>query len=431
MIKRYQTEPISLLFDERHKYETWLAVERVVAEVEEELGIIPKGLSRDLRSIRIDSRRVNQIESVTNHDVIAFLEAVREKIGPRGRWLHFGMTSYDLVDTALSLIVREACRVIGQDLAALSRVLKRLARRYHNTPQIGRTHGVFAQPITFGRKVESWLREIERSRDRLRAAADEVSYGKLSGAVGAYTILDPTVEGRVMRRLRLKPEPVSTQVVPRDRLAHLLSVLVLYGCALERIATEIRNLSRSEIGELSEPFGRGQKGSSAMPHKQNPIICERICGLVKVLRGYLVPAFENINLWHERDISNSSAERIILGDTFHLVHYCTLKLTGVLDKLQVRPERMGMNLARTHGVYASQFLMNRLIEKGMSRKEAYDLTQELSFQAVAKDTDLAALARRDTRIRSRLTESDIVRIFDLQWFLRNLRGPRRNRKPAP
>ncbi len=425
MIKRYQTEPITLLFDERHKFETWLAVERVVAEAEEELGIIPHGLSRALRSIRIDPRRVSQIEEVTNHDVIAFLEAVREKIGSRGRWLHFGMTSYDLVDTALSIMVREACQVIGHGQIALSRVLKKLARRYRSTPQIGRTHGVFAQPITFGRKVESWLREIERSQTRLHEAVDEISYGKLSGAVGAFTILDPAVEHRVMRRLHLKPEPVSTQVIPRDRLAHLVSILVLYACALDRIATEIRNLSRSEIGEVNEPFGRGQKGSSAMPHKQNPIICERICGLAKVLRGYLVPAFENINLWHERDISNSSAERIILGDTFHLVHYCTLKLTHVLDSLQVHPDRMGMNLARTHGVYASQFLMNRLIEKGMSRKEAYDLTQELSFRAVQKEIDLAALARQDKRIRSRLNESDIVQIFDLQWFLRNLRRPRR------
>lgn len=427
MIKRYQTEPIARLFEEDNKFETWLIVERTVAEVEEQLGIIPKGLSRSLRSVRIDPRRIGQIERVTNHDVIAFLEAVREKIGARGRWLHFGLTSYDLVDTALSLIIGEACRVIIRDLAGLSRTLRKLARHFRTTPQIGRTHGVFAQPITFGRKVESWLREIERSESRLRAALKEVSYGKLSGAVGAYTILDPDVERRVMRRLRLIPEPVSTQVIPRDRLAHLVAVLVLYACALERISTEIRNLSRSEIGELAEPFGRGQKGSSAMPHKQNPVICERICGLVKVLRGFLVPAFENVNLWHERDISNSSAERIILGDTFHLVHYCTQQLNRVLGGLEVRPDRMAVNLARTRGVYASQFLMNRLIEKGMSRREAYDLTQELSFRAADKDIDLAALARRDARIRARLTESDILGIFDLQWFLRNLRGTRQSR----
>lgn len=286
---------------------------------------------------------------------------------------------------------------------------------------MGRTHGVFAQPITFGFKVASWYHEVNRARDRVRIAADDAAYGKLSGAVGAYTILDPSIEKQVMRKLRLKPEPVSTQVIPRDRLAAFLSTLILYACALERIATEIRNLARSEIGEVAEPFGLGQKGSSAMPHKQNPVICERICGLVKVLRGYLIPAYENINLWHERDISNSSAERIIIGDTFHLVHYITLKMIGVLDGIVVHADRMLDNIKLSQGVYASQFLMNRLIERGMNRREAYDIIQALSFRAVREKRNLAEIAGKEPRILKRLSPAEIERIFDLRWFLRNIR----------
>lgn len=412
------------LFAEKHKYEIWLTVERVVAEVEESAGIIPRGLSRALSSVQIDPRRVGEIEKSTNHDVIAFLEAVREKVGTPGRWLHYGMTSYDLVDTALACILREACNVLEQELSGLRLVLSELVRRYRTTPQIGRTHGVFAQPITFGRKVDSWRQEIIRSQGRLRLVKEEISFGKLSGAVGAYTILDPIIERRVMHRLGLKAEPVSTQVIPRDRIAHLMAVLALCGGALERIATEIRNLSRSEIAELSEPFGRKQKGSSAMPHKQNPIVAERICGLVKTLRGYLIPAFENINLWHERDLSNSSAERIFIEDAFQLVHYCTLQLTAILEKLNVHTRQMRINLDRCQGVYASQFLMNSLIAKGMDRKDAYDLTQKLSFRAVQLGINLANLAQQDRDVRQRLSPAEIHRIFDLHWFLRNIRGHR-------
>jgi adenylosuccinate lyase len=421
MIQRYQTVKMGRIFGENYKYHKWLEVERTVAEVQEKFGIIPRGLSRKLVKLRVDPERINKIEKATNHDVIAFLEAVREKMGPEGRWLHFGMTSYDLVDTALSLIIREAVSVVDREIVELLRVLKNLARRYRNTPQMGRTHGIFAQPITFGFKILSWFHEVKRARERLRVAARDAAFGKLSGAVGAYTILDPKIERWVMKKLSLKPEPVATQVIPRDRLAALLAALILYSCAVERIATEIRNLSRSEIGEVTEPFGPRQKGSSAMPHKQNPVISERICGLVKVLRGYLIPAFENINLWHERDISNSAAERIIIGDTFHLVHYLTLKMTGVLKRVGVHPERMRENIAASCGVYASQFLMNRLIEKGSSRKDAYDLIQTLSFQAIREKRNLAEIAKGEPRIRTRLNAAEIDKIFDLQWFIRNIR----------
>jgi adenylosuccinate lyase len=259
-----------------------------------------------------------------------------------------------------------------------------------------------------------------RARDRMNQALKEISFGKLSGAVGSYTILKPDIEKRVMKKLNLQPEPVSTQVIPRDRHAYLLTVLVLYGCAIERIATEIRNLSRSEIGEVSEPFGRGQKGSSAMPHKQNPITCERVCGLVKVLRGYLIPAFENINLWHERDLTNSSVERVIIPDTFHIVHYITKMTAWVLENLRVYPEKMKENLNNSLGLYASQSLMNKLIEKGMQRKSAYDLVQKLSFRALEERKHLKTITENNVMIKKYLSKNEIVRIFDLKWFIRNI-----------
>lgn len=420
MIKRYETDELREIFSEKNKMAVWLSVERVVAEVQESLGIIPKGLSRKLERLKIDPIRVEEIEKVTNHDVIAFLEAVREKIGNKSRWLHFGMTSYDLVDTAWALIIREALNIIIKETDKLLGILKKLSIRYKKTPQMGRTHGMFAQPITFGFKISSWYQEIFRAKARLITAHKEISFGKLSGAVGSYTILHPQIEKKVMRRLKLKPEPVSTQVIPRDRYAVLLTALVIYGCAVERIATEIRNLSRSEIGEVSEPFAKGQKGSSAMPHKQNPITCERICGLVKVLRGYLIPTFENINLWHERDLTNSSAERVIIPDAFHIVHYITKKLCWVLDNLIVYPEKMMENINNSLGIYASQNLMNKLIEKGLTRKEAYDLVQKLSFQAIEEKNNLKLIALKNKKVRELLSKSELEEIFDLQWFLRHI-----------
>jgi adenylosuccinate lyase len=420
MIKRYETEEIRKIFGEEHKLEVWIFVEKTVAQVQEELGIIPKGLSRRLERIRVDPERVEEIEKITNHDVIAFLDAVREKIGKEGRWLHFGMTSYDLVDTAWGLILRDGLDLIIKEVDNLLKVLKGLMNRYKRTPEIGRTHGIFAQPITFGYKVKSWYFEVLRARERLKQAKKEIGFGKLSGAVGSYTILPPDIEKRVMKRLGLKPEPISTQVIPRDRHALLISALALYGCAIERIATEIRNLSRSEIGEVSEPFGHKQKGSSAMPHKQNPITCERVCGLVKVLRGYLIPAFENINLWHERDLTNSSVERIIIPDAFHIAHYITKKMVWVLTNLRVYPDKMMENINNSLGLYASQNLMNKLIEKGMDRTEAYEIVQKLSFKAFENKTHLKELAHEDPRIKKYLDDRDIESVFELKWFLRNI-----------
>jgi adenylosuccinate lyase len=421
MIHRYQTKEIGLLFTDEYKIKKWILVEKIVAEVEEQANIIPQGLSRKLANIKIKPERIYEIERVTNHDVIAFLHAVREKLGKEGQWLHFGLTSYDLVDTAFVLIITEGMEVIFREIRELLKVVKRLSLRYKNTPQMGRTHGMFAQPITFGYKVASWYMEITRAYKRLISARSEIAYGKLSGAVGSYTMLAPVIERKVMKKLKLKPEPVSTQVLPRDRFAFLVSTLVLYVCALERIATEIRNLSRTEIGELAEPFTKGQKGSSAMPHKKNPIICERICGLARIARSYLGVVYENINLWHERDITNSSAERIILPDIFHLVHYVSKKTLWVLKNLNVYPHRMRENIEKSYGVYASQRLMNVLIEHGMERIKAYKRIQQLCFTAVKEEKNLRDVVSEDRMIRKYLVQREIDKIFDLKWFLRNMR----------
>jgi len=420
MIKRYQTPAMANIFSEEYKLEKWLYVEQIVAAVQGELGIIPKGLNRRLAKTSVQPERVHTIEKVTNHDVIAFLTAAREKLGSQGKWLHFGLTSYDLVDTAFVLILREAIDIVLKDIKRLLDVLKRMSLRFRKTPQMGRTHGMFAQPITFGHKVSSWYEEVLRSYTHLKIARQHISYGKLSGAVGTYTMLSPTIEKKVMKRLGLKPEPVSTQVLPRDRFALLISHLVIYACALERIGTEIRNLSRTEIDEVSEPFTKGQKGSSAMPHKKNPITCERICGLARIIRGYMSPAFENINLWHERDLTNSSAERIIFSDCFYLIHYITLKMLWVLKNLNVYPDTMLKNIESSLGVFASQNLMNRLVEKGMNRENAYKTVQVLCFKALNTKTQLKNLVLTDKTIKRYLAKTEIEEVFDLRWYLRNI-----------
>lgn len=420
MIDRYRTQEIAAIFDEEFKFDRWLFVERVVAEVEEKAGIIPAGLSEKLKKIRVSPQRIARIEKTTNHDVIAFLQAAREKLGGIGSWMHFGLTSYDLVDTAFMLSILDALDVTLRIAKRIMAVLKKLSKKHRHTPQMGRTHGVHAQPITFGYKVASWYEETKRACERLEAAKKEMSYGKLSGAVGTYTMLSPAIERKVMKKLKLRAEPVSTQVLPRDRFAFLVAMLALYASALERITTEIRNLSRTEIGEVFEPFTKGQQGSSAMPHKKNPITCERVSGLARVVRSMLIPAYENICLWHERDITNSSAERIIIPDIFHLVHYMSKQTVWILENLTVYPDRMLENINKSYGVYASQNLMNRLVEHGMDRSTAYTLVQTMSFKAVRDQRDLRECAANDPRVMKFLSKRDLARIFDLQWFLRNI-----------
>ncbi|HIE05715.1 MAG TPA: adenylosuccinate lyase [bacterium (Candidatus Stahlbacteria)] len=418
MIKRYSTD-LSKIWSEESKVERWLEIEAVVAEVEETLGIVPRGTSRGLRRLEIDPDRIAEIEKDIGHDIIAFLLAIKEKIGKRADYIHYGLTSYDLVDTGLSLTLKEVGLVIKEELNRFIKVLKEQIRRYKKLPIMGRTHGVFAEPTLLGLKFLSWLKETERNRTRLGFAIDQISYGKISGAVGTYSQLPPRVEKMVMKRLGLKPEPVSTQVIPRDRHAFFLSTLALISAGLERIALEIRLLSRSEVGELQEPFGRRQRGSSSMPHKQNPILCERICGLARVIRGNLTAAIENISLWHERDISNSSVERIILPDSTILCHYLLQIMIKVIKGIRVNEERIAENIRKACGIYFSQKILLKLVTKGVDKDWVYKKIQQLSFKAVGKGKDLREIVENDREITKILTKRELTAIFSFRTLLKN------------
>lgn len=422
MSTRYSFPEMSELWSEQTKFSYWLLVEKIVAQVQGETGIIPKSAAKAIQKASFKIKEIERFEKETGHDVIAFTKSVAKSIGPFGRFVHYGLTSYDVVDTALALRCLAGLKTIRTALMDLRKTVAGLARRYQWTPMMGRTHGVHAEPITFGLKCLSWLSEIERALKRVEKAEDEIGYGKISGTVGAYTQLRPEVEKRVLKRLGLKPEPVSTQVIPRDRHAYLLSVLALIAAGLERIATEIRNLQRTEINELAEPFGRTQAGSSAMPHKKNPIICERICSLARVIRAYAFAAFENIPLWHERDLTNSAAERIIIPESFTLTHYCLVQMNRVLSGLVVKPDQMEKNLKLSGETFFSQALLLALVNKGMNRSRAYKLVQELSFQAVSTGTTLPKLARENPQVQRRLSEKELDRLFDITSLLKNIRA---------
>ncbi len=414
MIERYTTKELKTIWSDENKYQKWLLVERAVAQVQEDLKIIPRRLAGKILKIKIKPQMVDRLEEKTKHDVIAFLELARKQLGHEGKYLHFGMTSYDLVDTALTLMLKESGLVMLGALKNLSRVVRKIALKYKFTPMIGRTHGMHAQPITFGVKVLSWYVEIDRNIERLEYAIEEISYGKISGAVGIYANISVQVEKLALRRLGLKVEPVSTQVIPRDRHAQFLAVLSLIASCFERIATEIRNLQRSEISEVAESFARGQKGSSAMPHKKNPINCERLTGLARMVRGYLPPALESITLWHERDISNSSLERIALPDATILAHYMTKIMTRIIENLEVYPDKMMENLRKSRGVYFSQTLLMKLVEKGIEAKKAYEMVQRMSFQAVREDRELEEIAA------SVLTPKERKEVFDLKKLFKEI-----------
>uniref|UniRef100_A0A7V3PTQ2 Adenylosuccinate lyase n=1 Tax=candidate division WOR-3 bacterium TaxID=2052148 RepID=A0A7V3PTQ2_UNCW3 len=417
---RYLTPAMAELWSEPTKFETWLLVEKAVARVQGKLGIIPKSAAAKIQHATFKIKEIERFEKQTNHDVIAFTRSVARSVGAAGKYVHYGLTSYDVVDTALALRCIKGLNYIDQALAELHKTIAGLAKRYKWTPMMGRTHGVHAEPITFGLKCLSWLSEIERGQKRVKIARDQIAYGKLSGTVGAYTQLTPAVENQVMKILGLKVEPVSTQVIPRDRHAFLLSTLALIATGLERIATEIRNLQRTEINELAEPFASGQAGSSAMPHKQNPIICERICSLARVIRAYAAAAYENIPLWHERDLTNSAAERIIIPESFILLHYSLVQLNKVLAGLVVKPEQMTKNLKISGETFFSQALLLALINKGMDRTRAYQLVQELAFQATSTNSTLSAEARRHPTVRKHLTETELQRVFNLPDLLKNI-----------
>src|SRR3954469_12631092 len=365
MIQRYTHPEMGAIWSDRRRYETWLEVELAAADAMADAGLVPREAAAEMRAKGdFDIARIEEIESVTQHDVIAFTQAVAEKVGPSARWLHFGLTSSDVIDTAQAIQMREACALIIKDLGALMEAVRERAEEHRRTPMIGRTHGVHAEPMTFGLKLALWYAELQRDLDRLLRARQVVSVGKISGAVGTFAHLDPVIEARVCARLGLEAAPVSSQVIQRDRHAELMSTLAITAASLEKFALEIRGLQKTEIGEVEEPFGKGQKGSSAMPHKRNPIGCEQIVGLARLIRANAMAAMENIALWHERDISHSSVERVILPDTTILVDYALARATDIIENLQVYPKRMEANLKKTEEFLASEKIMLALVAKG-------------------------------------------------------------------
>ena len=410
MIERYAPARIRQVFSDQRRFELWLQIEILVAEAWAEVGRVPADALPAIRAAHIDVERIREIEERRNHDVIAFLEQVGETIGTESRFVHLGLTSSDIIDTAFALQLKEAATVIFEDLGRLREAAVELALRHRSTLMIGRTHGIHAEPITFGFKVAGWIAELDRALERLDAAAAGVAVGKLSGAVGTHATVPPQIEEHVCERLGLGVDPVSTQVVSRDRHAAFMAALAVVAGSMERIATELRHLQRSEVSEAFEPFGSEQKGSSAMPHKRNPILTERICGLARTVRGYAATALENQALWHERDISHSSAERVVFPDACCLVDYMAITLTKVLAGLEVDAERMRDNLDLGGGVVFSQRVLLALIESGMSREDAYLIVQSAAHRALRGEGSFRHLLRENDEVRRRLP--DLTPYFD-------------------
>lgn len=409
------------IWSDQRRYETWLDVELAAADAMAETGIIPKSDADEMRAKgAFDIARIEAIEAVTQHDVIAFTTAVAEKIGPAARWLHFGLTSSDVIDTAQAVQMREACSLIVKDLGQLMEAVRERAEEHRRTPMIGRTHGVHAEPMTFGLKLALWYAELQRDLDRVLRARDAVAVGKISGAVGTFAHLDPAIEARVCARLGLEPALVSSQIIQRDRHAELLSALAITAASLEKFALEIRGLQKTEIGEVEEPFGKGQKGSSAMPHKRNPIGCEQIVGLARLLRANAHAALENIALWHERDISHSSVERVILPDSFIALDHMLRRFTRIVRGLVVFADRMRENLERSRGVVFSGTLLLELARRGISREQAYEWVQRNAMRAFHDRLDFKTLVLADADITRVLTPAEVEKAFDLDDQLRNV-----------
>jgi len=407
------------VWSDESKLARWLDVELAALEGWAELGAVPADAVAEIRAKAKPPtpERVAELERETQHDVAAFVDAVAEGVGPAGRWIHHGLTSSDVVDTALSLQVREAGELLLRELnLALDAVTERAAR-HKDDLCIGRTHGIHAEPMTFGLKLAGWAFELDRARTRLSRALETMRVGKLSGAVGTYAATDPELERLACERLGLEPDPVSTQIIQRDRHAELLAALALVAASLEKFALEVRHLARTEVGEVAEPFGKGQKGSSSMPHKRNPVVAERICGLARVVRANALVGLENVALWHERDISHSSAERVVIPDSFLALDYMLERFTWLVDGLDVRPERMRRNLEAGHGLFFSQRLLLALVESGLPRGDAYRLVQRHALRAHEEEQDFRELVRADDEIASRV---DLERVFDLGWYTRHL-----------
>ena len=421
MIPRYTRPEMGHVWSDANRFAKWLEVEIAAAETLAETGQVPKEAAAAIRArAKVDVPRIHELEARVKHDVIAFTMAVGESITDpaAARWLHYGMTSNDVVDTAQALQVRDASKLIERDLVMFGEILDLRAHEFRHTPQIGRTHGIHAEPITFGLKIANWFSENQRNIERFRDTAAQMAVGKISGAVGTASHLGTEIEERICKRLGLVVAPVASQVIQRDRHAQYLSVLALIATMLERIALEIRHLQRTEVREVEEPFSEGQRGSSAMPHKRNPVLCEQICGLARLVRSNMLAAFENVALWHERDISHSSVERVILPDSTILVDYMLSKMITIVGQMRVFPERMLRNLESTHGLVFSGQLLQDLVESGMPRDEAYKVVQENAMSAWESDTSFHERVAVDKRITKHLDAKALARTFDLQRQLR-------------
>jgi len=409
------------IWSEENKFRKWLEVELAACEAWANLGKIPRdALAKIKRKANFDVTRINEIEKETNHDLIAFLTSVAEKVGRESRFIHMGLTSYDVEDTARSIQLCEAADLIIKDLEEAIKILKRRAKAEKNTIMMGRTHGVHAEPITFGLKLLVWVAEMERNIVRMKNAREVVAYGKISGVVGTYAAVDPRVEEYVCRKLKLKPSPASTQILQRDRHAEFMTTLAIIAATLEQFATEIRNLQRTEVWEVEEPFGKGQKGSSAMPHKKNPITCERIAGLARVVRGNAMAALENVATWHERDITHSSVERIILPDSSLLIDYMLHLFTKVIDGLVVFPQNMRKNIEKSQGLIFSQKLLLALTEKGLTREESYKVVQTAAMKARNAGTNLKEEILASREAMQQLTANEVEKVFDVRNHLKNI-----------
>ncbi len=421
MIPRYTRKAMEGIWTLESKYGKWLEVEIAACEAWAEMGEIPQEALNVIREkAGFDAERIDEIEVTVKHDVIAFLTSVSEHVGPEARYIHKGLTSSDILDTALALLMRDAADIIINDIKTLLDILKEQAYRHREIPCMGRSHGIHAEPMTFGLKFALWHEDMKRNLERMKRAKDVISAGKLSGAVGTFSNIPPQIEEMVLSRLGLKPEPVATQVVQRDRHAEYLSTLAIVAACIEKIAVEIRHLQRTEVLEAEEPFAVGQKGSSAMPHKRNPVGSENLSGLARIVRSNSIAALENIPLWHERDISHSSVERIIIPDSTILVDYMLDRLKGIIEGLQVYPERMKANMMRSFGLYNSQRVMLALTEKGLSREDAYSLVQRNAMKSWQEERDFQTLLRQDPEVTKHLSAEELDTLFELSYYLRNV-----------
>jgi adenylosuccinate lyase len=421
MIERYSRKEVRKIWEEKNKYQIWLDIEIAAAQAMEKLKIIPKGVSKKVKKkAKINVERIHKIESKVHHDVIAFLTSINEKVGPEGKFLHKGMTSSDVLDTCFNIQLVQASKIIMKDIDAILKVLKNKSFKYKKTICIGRSHGIHAEPLTFGLKLASFYEEFKRNKKRLENAVKEISTCAISGPVGTFASVDPKIEQYVAKKLNLRIEPISTQIIPRDRHAYYFSVLAIIGGSIERIATEIRNLQKTELQEVEEFFEKNQKGSSAMPHKRNPILSENLTGLARMVRSYVVPALENISLWHERDISHSSVERNIGPDSTITLDFALNRLKNILENMNVYPQKMLKNLNITNGLIYSQRVMLELTKHGFTREKAYLLVQRNAQNSLKKNISFFTSLSNDPLINNKISNKDLIKMFDINYHTKNI-----------